>query len=40
MDMDLKINEFKNYYYSNLEFYNSALAFFSTLIEPLPCKGE
>ena len=34
-DIDLKINEFKNYYDSNLEFYNSALAFFIKLIEPL-----
>jgi ppGpp synthetase/RelA/SpoT-type nucleotidyltranferase len=34
-DIDFKINEFKNYYYSNLKFYNSALVFFSKLIEPL-----
>jgi len=33
--IDLKINEFKNYYDSNLEFYNSALALFIKLIEPL-----
>jgi ppGpp synthetase/RelA/SpoT-type nucleotidyltranferase len=34
-DIDLKINEFKNYYDSNLEFYNSALALFTKLIEPI-----
>ena len=33
--IDLKINEFKNYYDSNLEFYNSALAHFIKLIETL-----
>ena len=34
--IDLKIDEFRNYYDSNLEFYNSALAFFIRLIESLP----
>ncbi|MCG6191472.1 hypothetical protein K5G00_28935, partial [Maribellus maritimus] len=33
--IDLKINEFKNYYDSNLELYNSALALFTKLIEPI-----
>ncbi len=34
-DIDPKINEFSNYYRSNFEFYNSALAFFIKLIEPI-----
>ncbi len=34
-DIDLRINEFRNYYDSNQEFYNSALAFFIGLIESL-----
>lgn len=34
-DIDLKINEFKNYYDSNLKFYNSALVVFIKLIEKL-----
>ncbi len=34
-DIDLKINEFRNYYDSNLEFYNSALISFTKLIEPI-----
>ncbi len=35
LDIDIKINEFRNYYDSNLEFYNSALAFFIKLIDSL-----
>lgn len=34
-NIDLKINEFKNHYYSNLEFYNSGLALFTKLIKPI-----
>ncbi len=34
-DIDLKINEFRNYYDDNLEFYNSALALFTKLIESI-----
>ncbi|MCK3684246.1 hypothetical protein [Maribellus sp. YY47] len=35
-DIDLKINEFKNDYDSNLEFYHLALSAFTKLIAPFP----
>ncbi|MHA7110325.1 GTP pyrophosphokinase [Sunxiuqinia elliptica] len=35
-DVELKIKEFKKYYYSNLAFYNSALRFLIELIDSLP----
>ena len=34
-DLDFKINEFKTYYNSNIELYNSALAAYTKLISPL-----
>jgi len=34
-NIDSKIDEFRNYYYSNLEFYNSGLALFTKLIKPI-----